>query len=64
MRDLEEAFDDVRRRPSAASGPIQATYETLVRDWTHDSGAPGDKYDPELAASTGRPPWEWRWTNR
>ena len=38
------------RRPPAAAGPIQASYELLVRDWTNDSGESGDKYDPELAA--------------
>ena len=50
LRDLTTAFEDELRRPSAAAGPIQASYELLVRDWTNDSGEPGDKYDPELAA--------------
>lgn len=50
LHDLTTAFQDERTRPAAASGPIQASYELLVRDWTEDSGVPGDKYDPELAA--------------
>ncbi len=49
VRDLSAAFADERRRPTAAAGPMAPTYETLVRDWTHDSGEPGDKYDPNLA---------------
>ena len=50
VRDLADAFADEQRRPSAAAGPMAPTYESLVRDWTHDSGEPGDKYDPELEA--------------
>ena len=50
IRDLEMAFADEMRRPAAAAGPIQTSYELLVRDWTNDSGESGDKYDPELAA--------------
>ena len=50
MQDLEAAFEDEQRRPAAAAGPLEASYESLVADWTHDSGEPGDKYDPELAA--------------
>ena len=50
LRDLTEAFDDEATRPLAAAGPVQASFELLVRDWTTDSGEPGDKYDPELAA--------------
>ena len=49
VRDLSAAFADERRRPTAAAGPMAPTYETLVRDWTHQSGEPGDKYDPNLA---------------
>ena len=50
LHDLRTAFEDEQRRPAAAAGPIQVSYELLVNDWTEDSGAPGDKYDPELAA--------------
>ena len=50
LRDLTTAFGQESARPGAAAGPILATYELLVRDWTSDSGEPGDKYDPELAA--------------
>ena len=50
LQDLTAAFQDEERRPSAASGPILASYDLLVHDWTNDSGQPGDKYDPELAA--------------
>ena len=50
LQDLEAAFADEQRRPAAAAGPLEASYESLVADWTHDSGEPGDKYDPELAA--------------
>ena len=37
-------------RPAAAAGPLITSYELLVQDWITDSGAPSDKYDPELAA--------------
>ena len=50
LHDLTSAFDDELRRPEAAAGPIQHSFEALVRDWTHDSGEPGDKYDAELEA--------------
>ena len=50
LHDLTTAFEDEQRRPQAAAGPIQVSYGLLVRDWTEDSGEPGDKYDPELAA--------------
>ena len=50
LQDVTTAFRDERRRPRAAAGPIQASYDLLVDDWTQDSGEPGDKYDPELAA--------------
>ena len=50
VRDLTSAFEDEQRRPRAAAGPMGATYESLARDWTHNSSEPGDKYDPELAA--------------
>ena len=47
--DLTDAFADRERRPEAAAGPIQISYELLLLDWVDDSGAPGDNYDPELA---------------
>ena len=50
VRDLTTAFEDEQLRPSAAASPVQSSYELLARDWTNDSGEPGDKYDPELAA--------------
>ena len=48
LHDLTSAFDDELHRPNAAAGPIQHSFEALVRDWTDDSGEPGDKYDAEL----------------
>jgi len=48
LHDLTSAFEDEQRRPNAAAGPIQHSFEALVRDWTDDSGEPGDKYDAEL----------------
>jgi len=53
LHDLRTAFEDERRRPPAAAGPILVSYELLVNDWTEKSGAPGDSYDPELAALFG-----------
>ncbi len=50
LQDLESGFADEARRPKAAGGPIIASYELTLRDWVSDSGEPGDKYDPELAA--------------
>ena len=50
LQDLRIAFRDDMRRPPAAAGPIVTSYELLVQDWITDSGEPGDKYDPELAA--------------
>ena len=50
IQDLEIAFRDDQRRPPAAAGPVVTSYELLIQDWTTDSGEPGDKYDPELAA--------------
>lgn len=49
LHDLTTAFEDERLRPGAAAGPILASYNLVIGDWTHDSGEPGDKYDPELA---------------
>ncbi len=50
LHDLTAAFDDELRRPQAAAGPIEGSYRDLVYDWTNESGEPGDKYDPKLAA--------------
>ena len=50
LHDLTTAFEDERQRPQAAAGPIQASFGFLVQDWIDDTGEPGDKYDPELAA--------------
>ena len=50
LEDLTSAFAIELLRPAAASGPILVSYQLLVEDWTTDSGAPGDKYDPELAS--------------
>ena len=50
LQDLGIAFQDERRRPPAAAGPIVTSYELLIQDWITDSGVPGDKYDEELAA--------------
>ena len=49
LQDLTAGFEDETRRPRAAAGPIQASYDLVVRDWVTDSGEPGDNYDPELA---------------
>ena len=48
LHEFRDALLDEQRRPAAAAGPLQISYELLIEDWTHDSGAPGDKYDPEL----------------
>ncbi len=50
LRDLRLAFQSEQRRPQAVAGPIQTSYELLAEDWITDSGQPGDRYDPELAA--------------
>ena len=50
LDELEAAFADPQRRPAAVAGPLEGSFESIVVDWTHDSGRPGDKYDPELAA--------------
>ena len=50
LDELEAAFADPERRPAAVAGPLEGSFESIVVDWTHDSGQPGDKYDPELAA--------------
>ena len=48
MQDLTKAFQEERTRPGAAAGPIQASYDLLVQDWTSNSGEPLDKHDPIL----------------
>ena len=50
LRDLTIAFEDEGRRPLAAAGPIQNSYYSYMRDWIDDTGEPGDKFAPELAA--------------
>ena len=50
LEDLTKAFAAEAQRPSAAAGPIQSSYYVYLYDWIEDSGEPGDKYDPELAA--------------
>ena len=50
LQDLTSAFAVERLRPAAASGPIEVSYHLILEDWIHDSGEPGDKYDPQLAA--------------
>ena len=50
LQDLTAAFQDEASRPGGAAGPVLASYQLIANDWIHDSGAPGDKYDPELAA--------------
>ncbi len=54
IQDLTDAFLDERRRPAAAAGPIQASFDLVLRDWVDDSGAPGDNFDPDLAALFGQ----------
>ena len=50
LHDLTNAFNDETLRPGSAAGPINASYDLVIQDWVSDSGEPGDKYDPELAA--------------
>ena len=50
LQDLRLAFADDGRRPVAAAGPIENSYELLLSDLIDDSGEPGDRYDAELAA--------------
>ena len=49
LRDMTTAFEDERQRPQAAAGPIQASLDLLIHDWTNNTGEPGDNYDPDLA---------------
>ncbi|MYC01680.1 MAG: MMPL family transporter [Chloroflexi bacterium] len=51
LRDLAAVFEDDSSRPGFAAGPLQTSYELVVRDWITDSGEPSDNYDPELAAT-------------
>lgn len=48
--DLTSAFDSNLRRPRGAVSGIQTSPGLVVSDWITDSGAPGDRYDPELEA--------------
>ncbi|MCY4582969.1 MAG: MMPL family transporter [Chloroflexi bacterium] len=50
LHEFRDVFLDERRRPTAAAGPLQTSYELLIEDWIDDSGQPGDKYDPALEA--------------
>ena len=49
LQDLRLAFEDEERRPVAAAGPIENSYELLALDWVDNSGEPGDRYDDDLA---------------
>lgn len=58
LRDLANAFEDEQTRPKFAAGPLQTSYELLLRDWITAGGEQDVKYDQELAdlfaaASTG-----------
>ena len=50
LHEFRDVFEDESRRPAAAAGPLQVSYELLIEDWTDDSGLPGDKYDAALEA--------------
>ena len=50
LQGLRAAFQDDVNRPPAVAGPVLTSYELLINDWITDSGTPGDKYDPEVAA--------------
>ena len=50
LGELAEVMEDEQRRPPAAAGPLEESFESLTRDWVHDSGEPGDRFDPQLAA--------------
>ncbi len=49
LLDFTDAFQDDLRRPVGVEGDINVSLGLLVLDWISDSGAEGDKYDPELA---------------
>ena len=53
LQNLEAAFAEAQTRPAAAAGPLEDSFWTILADWTDDSGTPGDRYDPELAALLG-----------
>ena len=48
LLDFTDAFQDDLRWPVGVEGDIQVSLELVVLDWVTDSGAPDDKYDPEL----------------
>ena len=48
--DLTSAFDSNLRRPRGAVSGLQTSPGLVVTDWITDSGAPEDRYDPELEA--------------
>ena len=48
LLDFTDAFQDDLRRPVGVEGDIQVSLGLVVLDWVTDSGAPDDKYDPEL----------------
>ena len=50
LQGLRTSFQGDMNRPPAVAGPVLTSYELLISDWIIDSGTPGDKYDPELAA--------------
>ncbi len=49
LLDFTDAFQDDLRRPAGVTGDVQGSVGLLVLDWITDSGAPGDKFDPDLA---------------
>ena len=51
LQDLRLAFEDEQRRPAAAVGPIERSYDLLIYDWIDDSGEPGDRHDVRLAGT-------------
>ncbi|MCY3646384.1 MAG: MMPL family transporter [Chloroflexi bacterium] len=49
LLDFTDAFQDDLRRPVGVVGDVQGSVGLLVLDWITDSGAPGDRYDADLA---------------
>ncbi|MDE2668142.1 MAG: MMPL family transporter [Chloroflexota bacterium] len=49
LLDFTDAFQDDLRRPVGVVGDVQGSVGLLVLDWITDSGAPGDRYDGDLA---------------